>query len=208
MFSSFFFSSYLILLYFIFSSSSSTSFQFSLSHSFSLFLSAHSFIHSLIHSLSFLSFLLYLILDDPPRLVHTFEEKILYPGNSLSLSCSAVGSPLAQIQWSIDGTNNMPDSSRFRIGDYVTRDNRTISYVNISNVRSDDGGLYRCSAKNEIGSTWHEARINIYGPPAIKSMPNITALAGETIYLLCRFHGYPIQSITWYSRGECHIMDS
>lgn len=51
------------------------------------------------------------------------------------------------------------------MGQYVTVGGRgnVISHVNISNVRSEDGGTYACQATNRAGSDLHSARLNIYG---------------------------------------------
>lgn len=45
----------------------------------------------------------------------------------------------------------IPDSSRFLVGQYVTIHDDVISHVNISNVKEEDGGEYTCVAQNSIG---------------------------------------------------------
>jgi len=45
----------------------------------------------------------------------------------------------------------IPDSSRFLVGQYVTIHDDVISHVNISNVKEEDGGEYTCTAQNAIG---------------------------------------------------------
>ena len=52
---------------------------------------------------------------------------------------------------------------RYAIGQYVDHSGDVISYLNISSVRVEDGGLYGCRAGNSMGSTEHAARLNIYG---------------------------------------------
>lgn len=49
------------------------------------------------------------------------------------------------------------------IGQYVTVFGDVISHVNISVVKSDDGGEYECTAKSRAGSMSHSGRLNIYG---------------------------------------------
>lgn len=46
----------------------------------------------------------------------------------------------------------IPDNSRFLVGQYVTVHDDVISHVNISNVKEEDGGEYMCLAKNGIGT--------------------------------------------------------
>lgn len=35
------------------------------------------------------------------------------------------------------------------------------------------------------------------GPPYVRPMPNVSAVAGEPLYIPCPVAGYPIDSITW-----------
>lgn len=45
----------------------------------------------------------------------------------------------------------IPESSRFLVGQYVTIHDDVISHVNITNVKEEDGGEYMCTAQNIIG---------------------------------------------------------
>lgn len=56
-----------------------------------------------------------------PVFYDKFIEQIIQPASSVSLRCIASGNPLPQITWLVDG-QTIPDNSRFRTGDYVTRD--------------------------------------------------------------------------------------
>lgn len=48
-----------------------------------------------------------------------------------------------------------------------------MSHLNISNARSEDGGLYSCKASNPLGDMTHTARLNIYGSLWKHSLENI-----------------------------------
>lgn len=52
---------------------------------------------------------------------------------------------------------------RYAIGQYVDSTGDVISHLNISHIRTDDGGLYKCVASNSMGSTEYFARLNVYG---------------------------------------------
>lgn len=52
---------------------------------------------------------------------------------------------------------------RLMIGQYVTAFGDVISHVNISAVKSEDGGDYECKAISRAGEVAHSARLNIYG---------------------------------------------
>ena len=88
-----------------------------------------------------------LLTTSPPRFTHLFQEEILDPGSKCSLKCEAVGSPLPQITWTLDGSQIVESHSRIRIGDYVTNQGVVNSFINLTSVRIEDGGLYSCSGK-------------------------------------------------------------
>lgn len=75
-------------------------------------------------------------------------------------------SPLGlQFAWLLDSQPIMDVSlhHRFAIGQFVDMSGDVISHLNISHVRPDDGGLYKCVASNSMGSVQHSARLNVYG---------------------------------------------
>jgi hypothetical protein len=84
------------------------------------------------------------------------------------------------------------------IGQYVTLSSDVVSHVNITNVKPDDGGEYSCIAKSRAGESSHSARLNIYGLPFVRAMPNaISAVAGKTLQIKCPVAGWPIDKIIW-----------
>ncbi|KAG8228351.1 hypothetical protein J437_LFUL006802, partial [Ladona fulva] len=101
----------------------------------------------------------------------------MQPGPPVSLKCIATGNPTPQMRWTLDGFP-LPQSERFLIGQYVTVHGDVISHVNISNVQVEDG------------------------LPSIRPMPNVSAVAGESLYITCPVAGYPIDSITWEKGGR------
>lgn len=72
-----------------------------------------------------------------------------------------------------------------------------ISYLNISDVQSNDGGLYQCEAMSKVGVASHQARLNVHGLPHIRPMEKKQIVAGGTLVVTCPFSGYPIDSVTW-----------
>lgn len=90
---------------------------------------------------------------------------------------------------------------RYAIGQFVDISGDVISHLNISNVRTDDGGLYECIASNSIGISSHTERLNIYGPPYVRAISPIKAIAGEDLKVFCPFSGYPIETIRWERAG-------
>ncbi|XP_060644686.1 cell adhesion molecule Dscam2-like [Drosophila nasuta] len=129
-----------------------------------------------------------------PQLLYKFIEQTMQPGPSVSLKCSASGNPTPKIVWHLDGFP-LPNNDRLMIGQYVTTFGDVISHVNISAVKSEDGGDYECKAISRAGEASHSARLNIYGMPYIRHMPKLSAVAGKVFSLKCPIAGYPIESV-------------
>lgn len=72
---------------------------------------------------------------------------------------------ILQFSWLLDSQPIVEVSSlhRYAIDQYVDSAGDVISHLNITHVRTDDGGLYKCIASNSMGSIEHAARLNVYG---------------------------------------------
>lgn len=71
-----------------------------------------------------------------------------------------------QFIWQLDSQPIIEVSSlaRYAIGQYVDGNSGdVISHLNITHVRPEDGGLYKCSASNSMGNAEHSSRLNVYG---------------------------------------------
>ncbi|XP_070392547.1 cell adhesion molecule Dscam1-like [Dermacentor albipictus] len=140
--------------------------------------------------------------EDAPVLNHVFSELLAVPGSTVSLRCAASGNPLPQVTWALDG-DSVPESYNVRVGDYVSSERLVHSYVNLTGVRVEDGGLYACEARNAAGQASHSARLVVPGRPVLRRpMRNVTALAGCTMILHCPVAGHPIRSVTWKKDGR------
>uniref|UniRef100_A0ACB8EYT3 Down syndrome cell adhesion molecule-like protein 1 n=1 Tax=Sphaerodactylus townsendi TaxID=933632 RepID=A0ACB8EYT3_9SAUR len=135
--------------------------------------------------------------DGTPRIVSPFSEKVVNPGEQFSLMCAAKGAPPPTITWALDDEPIQRDSSH-RTNQYTMSDGTTVSHMNVTSPHIKDGGVYRCAARNSVGSAEYQARINVRGPPSIRAMKNITAVAGRDTFINCRVIGYPYYSIKWY----------
>ncbi|NXW44267.1 DSCL1 protein, partial [Nyctiprogne leucopyga] len=135
--------------------------------------------------------------DGTPRIVSSFSEKVVNPGEQFSLMCAAKGAPPPTVTWALDD-EPIPRDSGHRTNQYTMSDGTTISHMNVTGPQIKDGGVYRCTARNSVGSAEYQARINVRGPPSIRAMKNITAVAGRDTFINCRVIGYPYYSIKWY----------
>lgn len=130
------------------------------------------------------------------------------------IKCSAQGDPMPQIRWFLysrplsdhdEGEEEVDHHEslmkerrkRFRIGDFLDSKGVIISYVNVTSLTSHDGGLYTCQAFSESGSSTHSALIQVYGPPSVHEMDNLTVVTGSKLQVDCPYSGYPIQDIRW-----------
>uniref|UniRef100_H3C696 DS cell adhesion molecule like 1 n=1 Tax=Tetraodon nigroviridis TaxID=99883 RepID=H3C696_TETNG len=146
-------------------------------------------------------FSIILLEDGTPRIVASFSERVVIPGEPFSLMCAAKGAPPPTITWNLDDEPVARDLSRVRTSQYTLSDGSTVSHVNVSSPQIRDGGVYRCTARNSAGSSEYQARINVRGPPRIRPMKNVTAVAGRNTFINCRVIGYPYYSINWYKEG-------
>ena len=110
-----------------------------------------------------------------PELLQTFISQSLQPGPAISMKCSSTGNPLPHIRWFVDSQELLPSpkdplqarfwqiSDRYSIGSYRQSNTEMVSHINISQVRIEDSGNYKCVAYNLIADAQHSARLNIYG---------------------------------------------
>nr|XP_032647569.1 Down syndrome cell adhesion molecule isoform X3 [Chelonoidis abingdonii] len=139
--------------------------------------------------------------DGTPKIISAFSEKVVSPGEPVSLMCNVKGTPLPTVTWTLDEDPIIKDGNH-RISQIITSEGNVVSYLNISNTQVRDGGVYRCTANNSAGVILYQARINVRGPASIRPMKNITAIAGRDTYIHCRVIGYPYYSIKWYKNSD------
>ncbi|OCT93751.1 hypothetical protein XELAEV_18011423mg [Xenopus laevis] len=139
--------------------------------------------------------------DGTPKISSPFSEKVVSPGEPVSLMCNVKGTPLPTIIWTLDDDPIIKNGNH-RISQLITSEGNVISYLNITNTQVRDGGVYRCTANNSAGVVFYQARINVRGPASIRPMKNITAIAGRDTYIHCRVIGYPYYSIKWYKNSN------
>ncbi|CAH2098437.1 unnamed protein product [Euphydryas editha] len=119
------------------------------------------------------------------------------------MQCSATGDRPPQFIWERDGVLMSSNTDpRYALGQVMTSDNSVVAQLNITRVRVEDGGLYSCTAKEGDHIATHENRLDVYGPPYIRSLPPIKVQSGESINLRCPFYGYPISKIDWEHKGK------
>lgn len=84
------------------------------------------------------------------------------PGEQFSLMCAAKGAPPPTVTWALDD-EPIPRDSGHRSNQYTMSDGTTVSHMNVTSPQIKDGGVYRCTARNSVGSAEYQARINVRG---------------------------------------------
>lgn len=140
----------------------------------------------------------YIFLSDvAPTLISAFPEQTAHSGDAISLKCVTTGNPLPRISWFLDDVP-LDQSPRIATIDRIGDLGHVTGILNITEARVEDSGEYRCQGENDVGHTFHAARLNIFGPPFVRTMYNITAISGEDLLIRCPYGGYPIKGIKWF----------
>lgn len=151
----------------------------------------------------FVCFSFLLATEERPELRERFYSKNFNPGSVITLKCSASGSPLPLIRW-FHYNKLLSESSylyRKPVIDYTSSKGLVTSYLNITNINIEDGGIYSCEAVNELGISKHFAFIHILGPPFVHPLDNVTIAVSDRFDVTCPYSGYPISEIIW-TKGE------
>ncbi|XP_058830387.1 cell adhesion molecule Dscam2 isoform X2 [Topomyia yanbarensis] len=139
--------------------------------------------------------------ETPPEIIYSFIEQNFRTAAFVSLKCIASGSPHPQFTWMLDYQPIMSSIHRYTFDQFINENGHVTSHLNITHVKTDDGGLYTCVASNTMGTTSQKARVNVFGPPYVRAIDSIKAIAGEPKDIYCPFSGYPIQQISWLHNG-------
>ncbi|KAG1653799.1 Down syndrome cell adhesion molecule [Nymphon striatum] len=143
----------------------------------------------------------FLVSDAVPVIIEGFESRVLQSGPSLTLVCIFSGNPRPWITWYIDDMEIKERRNKYAINDRVIDSGLVEARLNVSNIRTENGGLYSCRGSNGRGVTSHSAMINVFGLPGVRTMKNVSTVAGSTLSFRCQTTGYPIKSISWLRDG-------
>ncbi|OWR47596.1 Dscam3 isoform B, partial [Danaus plexippus plexippus] len=138
----------------------------------------------------------------PMMISHHFSETTVTPGVDVNLQCVVNSPHPARFVWERDGVVILSNTdSRYSITQTMTTDGVS-TQLNISHVRVDDGGRFACVAHLGESTVFHEDRVNVYGPPYIRTLPPFKVQSGQSVTLRCPYYGYPIREITWEYKGK------
>ncbi|KAG1671037.1 Down syndrome cell adhesion molecule-like protein Dscam2 [Nymphon striatum] len=145
--------------------------------------------------------------DVAPTFTKTFKSKKIQPGPSISLECSALGRPIPEITWILNG-RVINSNDRFLIEEKFMEERIVTSKLTVKSIRVQDGGEYSCVASNDINKKiTHSDSISIYGLPIVQQVHTVNIAAGIDVTLRCYVSGYPIHSIEW-EKGRNYLPEN
>uniref|UniRef100_A0A8C2BC56 Leucine-rich repeats and immunoglobulin-like domains 2 n=1 Tax=Cyprinus carpio TaxID=7962 RepID=A0A8C2BC56_CYPCA len=134
-----------------------------------------------------------LTVNELPTFLKTPMDLSIRTGTVARLECAAEGHPTPQIAWQKDGGINFPAARERRM--HVMPDDDTFF---IANVKTEDMGVYSCTAKNEAGSLSANATLTVLETPSFqRPLEDRNVARGETAVLQCIARGSPTPRLNW-----------
>ena len=124
----------------------------------------------------------------PPEIITVLQPIYVIEQGTMNIVCRVSGVPEPSISWSINETliNDSP---------YVTTktspDGIVESQINISNIGSNQAGVYKCQASNNYGSreTFSKVYVMKRTSVEISHAGTINTKAGQRLTMPCNYKG-------------------
>uniref|UniRef100_A0AAV2J0F2 Ig-like domain-containing protein n=1 Tax=Knipowitschia caucasica TaxID=637954 RepID=A0AAV2J0F2_KNICA len=114
-------------------------------------------------------------------------------GATARLECAAVGHPSPQIAWQKDGGTDFPAARERRM--HVMPEDDVFFIVD---VKTEDIGVYSCTAQNTAGAISANATLTVLETPSfLRPLMDRTVVKGETAVLQCIAGGSPPPKLNW-----------
>uniref|UniRef100_A0A8C7IML9 Leucine rich repeats and immunoglobulin like domains 2 n=1 Tax=Oncorhynchus kisutch TaxID=8019 RepID=A0A8C7IML9_ONCKI len=134
-----------------------------------------------------------LTVNELPSFLKTPMDLTIRTGTMARLECAAEGHPSPQIAWQKDGGTDFPAARERRM--HVMPDDDIFF---IANVKTEDMGVYSCTAQNVAGSLSANATLTVLETPSLmRPMEDRTVARGETAVLQCIAGGSPAPRLNW-----------
>ncbi|XP_061793639.1 leucine-rich repeats and immunoglobulin-like domains protein 2 isoform X1 [Nerophis lumbriciformis] len=134
-----------------------------------------------------------LTVNELPSFLKTPMDLTTRTGNNARLECAAEGHPFPQIAWQKDGGTDFPAARERRM--LVMPYDDTFF---ITSVKTEDMGVYSCTAQNAAGSVSVNATLTVLETPSfIRPLEDRTVARGETAVLQCIAGGSPVPRLNW-----------
>ncbi|KAM4741532.1 leucine-rich repeats and immunoglobulin-like domains protein 2 [Anableps anableps] len=134
-----------------------------------------------------------LTINEMPSFLKTPMDLTIRTGTMARLECAAEGHPSPQIAWQKDGGTDFPAARERRM--HVMPDDDIFF---IANVKTEDMGVYSCTAQNTAGSLSANATLTVLETPSfMRPLEDRTVARGETAVLQCIAGGSPAPRLNW-----------
>ncbi|XP_007897588.2 leucine-rich repeats and immunoglobulin-like domains protein 2 isoform X2 [Callorhinchus milii] len=134
-----------------------------------------------------------LTVNELPSFLKTPMDLTIRTGAMARLECAAEGHPVPQIAWQKDGGTDFPAARERRM--HVMPEDDVFF---IAKVKSEDMGMYSCTAQNAAGTISANATLTILETPSfMRPLENRTVAKGETAVLQCIAGGSPPPRLNW-----------
>ncbi|XP_029006143.1 leucine-rich repeats and immunoglobulin-like domains protein 2 [Betta splendens] len=134
-----------------------------------------------------------LTVNELPSFLKTPMDLTIRTGTMARLECAAEGHPSPQIAWQKDGGTDFPAARERRM--HVMPEDDIFF---IANVKTEDMGVYSCTAQNAAGSLSANATLTVLETPFfLRPLEDKTVARGETAVLQCIAGGSPSPRLNW-----------
>ncbi|KAK2858804.1 hypothetical protein Q5P01_003424 [Channa striata] len=128
-----------------------------------------------------------------PSLTKMPMDLSIRAGATARLECAAVGHPSPQIAWQKDGGTDFPAARERRM--HVMPEDDVFFIVD---VKTEDIGVYSCTAQNTAGAISANATLTVLETPSfLRPLMDRTVAKGETAVLQCIAGGSPPPKLNW-----------
>jgi len=136
----------------------------------------------------------------PPYIIQsqTTQTLTVDEGGGANLTCGAGGYPMPNISWvRVNGNTMPPPYNRFAVKG---------TFLQLTNVRSIDRGMYRCVADNNVRPlATYDTTLYVNFRPAVRAVQSSYGQAQNRLFDLiieCIVAGYPTPDMKWYRQVQ------